>query len=73
MKERHWHLQLIAVYVSITRGKAAQSQGLACEARMENTSSDAESTQAEGAKAFAAQEQKADSGAGWCGSDERSP
>lgn len=64
MKGRVWHLQLIAVYVSLTRGTAAQSQGLACEERVEDTSSDGESAQTEGAKSFAAQKQKADSGAG---------
>lgn len=74
MKKRVWVLQLIAAYVRITRGTAAQSQGLACEDRMEDTRSDAESAQEEHAKAFAAQKQKADSGVGWGQSDgSRSP
>lgn len=45
--------QRIAFYVRVMHGALQQSQGLACEDRMEDTSSDGETTQAGGAKANA--------------------
>jgi len=48
-----WLLQRIAIYVRVVHGTSEQSQGLACEDRMEDSNSDGENSQAEDAKAKA--------------------
>lgn len=46
-------LRHIAIYVRVIHGTSEESQGLACEDRMEDANSDGEGVQAEGAKANA--------------------